>query len=70
MGSVTKFQSHLYGIERLKGISCTFVVRAKKDLQYKCCKWRRRLPKNILTDAVIEFTEYNSYRKYPEKLRL
>ena len=24
----------------------------------------------ILTDAVIEFTEYNSYRKYPEKLRL
>ena len=47
-----------------------FIVRAKKKLQYKCCKWRRRLPKNILTDAVIEFTEYNSYRKYPEKLRL
>ena len=47
-----------------------FVVRAKKNLQYKCCKWRRRLPKNILTNAVIEFTEYNSYRKYPEKLRL
>ena len=47
-----------------------FVVRAKKNLQYKCCKWRRRLPKNILTDAEIEFTEYNSYRKYPEKLRL
>ncbi len=47
-----------------------FVVRAKKNLQYKCCKWRRRLPKNILTDAVIEFTEYNSYKKYPEQLRL
>ena len=47
-----------------------FVVRAKKNLQYKCCKWRRRLPNNILTDAVIEFTEYNSYRKNPEKLRL
>ena len=47
-----------------------FVVRAKKNLQYKCCKWRRRLPKNILTDAEIEFTEYNSYRKYPERLRL
>ena len=28
------------------------------------------MPKNILTDAEIEFTEYNSYRKYPEKLRL
>jgi len=37
-----------------------FVMRAKKNLQYKCCKWRRRLPKNILTDAVIELTEYNS----------
>ena len=47
-----------------------FIVRAKKNLQYKCCKWRRRLPKNILTDPVIEFTEYNSYRKYPKKLRL
>ena len=47
-----------------------FVVRAKKNLQYKCCKWRRRLSKNILTDAVIEFSEYNSYKKYPEKLRL
>ena len=47
-----------------------FVVRAKKNLQYKCCKWRRRLPKNILTDAEIEFTEYNSFQKYPERLRL
>ena len=28
------------------------------------------MPKNILTDAEIEFTEYNSYRKYPEKHRL
>ena len=41
-----------------------------RRIQYKCCKWRRRFPKNILTDAEIEFTEYNSYRKYPEKLRL
>ena len=47
-----------------------FVVRAKKNLQYKCCKWKRRLSKNILTDAEFEFTEYNSYRKYPEILRL
>ena len=28
------------------------------------------MPKNILTDAEIECTEYNSYRKYPEKHRL
>ena len=28
------------------------------------------MPKNILTDAEIEFTEYYSFRKYPERLRL
>ena len=47
-----------------------FVVRAKKNLQYKCVRWRRRLPKNILTDAEIVLTECNSYKKFPEKLRL
>ena len=47
-----------------------FVVRAKKNLQYNPCKWRRRLLKNILTYAKIEFTEYNSFQKYPERLRL
>ena len=30
-------------------------------MQYKCCKWRRRLSKNILTDAVIEFTKYKCH---------
>ena len=24
-----------------------FVVRAKKNLQFKCIRWRRRLPKNV-----------------------
>ena len=47
-----------------------FIVRAKKNLQYKCLKWRRRLPKNVLTDAEIVLTEEPSFMKYPEKLRL
>ena len=47
-----------------------FVVRAKKNLQYRCVKWRRRLPKNVLTDAEIVLAEEPSFRKYPEKLRL
>jgi transposase len=47
-----------------------FVVRAKKNLQYRCVKWRRRLPKNILTDAEIVLAEEPSFKKYPEKLRL
>jgi transposase, IS4 family len=47
-----------------------FIVRAKKNLQYRCVKWRRRLPKNVLTDAEIVLTEEPSFKKYPEKLRL
>jgi transposase DDE domain len=57
----------LYRILRLESF---FVVRAKTNLQYKCVKWKRRLPKNILTDAEIELTVYKSGKDYPEHLRL
>ena len=57
----------LYRIHRLESF---FVVRAKTNLQYRCVKWKRRMPKNILTDAEIELTVYNTHRDYPEKLRL
>ena len=57
----------LYRIHRAESF---FVVRAKTNLQYKCVKWRRRLPKNILTDAEIELTVYGSQKGYPEYLRL
>ena len=45
-------------------------IRAKKNLQYKCTKWKCRLPKNVLTDSVIELTDVNTRKKYPERLRL
>ena len=45
-------------------------IRAKKNLQYKCTKWKCRLPKNVLTDYVIELTDVNTRKKYPERLRL
>ncbi|MBQ3732523.1 MAG: IS4 family transposase [Bacteroidales bacterium] len=57
----------LYRIHRAESF---FVVRAKTNLQYKNVKWRRRLPKGILTDAVIELTVYGSQKGYPEQLRL
>ena len=57
----------LYHIHRANSF---FVVRAKTNLQYKCIRWRRRLPKGILTDAEIELTVYNTHRDYPERLRL
>lgn len=47
-----------------------FIVRAKKNLQYRCIRWRRRLPKNVLTDSVIQLTDINSAKKYKERLRL
>ena len=47
-----------------------FIVRAKKNLQYKCIKWRRRIPRNVLTDSEIMLTDYITSKKYKEKLRL
>jgi transposase len=47
-----------------------FIVRAKKNLQYKCIKWRRRMPRNVLMDSEILLTDYITSRKYKEKLRL
>lgn len=57
----------LYRIQRLESF---FVVRAKSNLQFKCVRWKRRLPKNILTDAEIELTVYKSRKDYPESMRL
>lgn len=57
----------LYRILRMESF---FIVRAKTNLQYKCVKWKRHLPKNILTDADIELTAYKSGKDYPEHLRL
>ena len=47
-----------------------FVVRAKKNLQFKCIRWRRRLPNNVLTDSIIELTDIITQLKYPKRLRL
>ncbi len=46
-----------------------FVVRAKKNLQYKVVKWKRRMPKNVLSDSIIKLTTYKSRNDYPEQLR-
>lgn len=58
--------ANLFKIEQ---IEATFVVRAKKNLQFKHIFWKRRLPKNILSDSVIEFVVYKSSKDYPSSLR-
>ena len=59
--------AELFRINRLESF---FVVRAKQNLKFKCVKWKRRMPENVLGDAEIEFAEEASFRKYPGKLRL
>ena len=57
----------LYKIHQIEAF---FVVRAKKNLQYKSIKWKRRLPKNVLSDVMIELTGFYPSQYYPETLRL
>ena len=47
-----------------------YVVRAKTNLKYKIVKWKRRMPKNVLTDAEVRLTGYLSDKKYPESFWL
>ena len=58
--------ANLFKIEQIEAM---FVVRAKKNLQFKQISWKRRLPKNILSDSVIEFVVYKSSKDYPSSLR-
>ncbi len=57
----------LYKIHQIEAF---FVVRAKKNLQYKSIKWKRRLPKNVLSDVMIELTGFYPSQYYPDTLRL
>ena len=47
-----------------------FVVRAKTNMKYKIVKWKRRLPKNVLSDCEIVLTGYYSQKAYPERIRM
>lgn len=55
---------------KIETIESYFVIRAKKNLQFKSAKWKRRLPKNVLSDACIELTGYYPKMNYPQEMRL
>ena len=57
----------LYRINVLKSF---FIIRSKGNLKYRIVKWKRRLPKNVLSDAEIELTGYYPSKYYPKRLRL
>lgn len=69
----TELKAILFYLRNLNRIHLTdsfFVVRAKTNLKYKTVKWKRRMPKNIMTDAEVKLTGYLSEKKYPESFRL
>lgn len=55
---------------KIHQVSSFFVVRAKKNLQFKTIKWKRKMPKNVLSDSTIELTGFYPQQYYPETLRL
>ena len=57
---------NLYTINRIEAF---FVVRAKTNVRFKPETWKRRLPENVVSDAVVYFTVHKSAKDYPEKLR-
>ena len=58
--------SNLYTINR---IGAFFVVRAKNNVRIKPKTWKRRLPEDVISDAIGCFTVYKSSKDYPEELR-
>lgn len=55
---------------KIHQIGAYFVIRAKTNLQYKTIKWKRRLPRNVLSDLTIELTGFYPKQYYPGTLRL
>ncbi len=62
--------NHFKVLYKIHQIGAFFVVRAKKNLQYKPIKWKRRLPKNVLSDVTIELTGFYPKQYYTENLRM
>ena len=57
---------NLYKIHQIEAF---FVVRAKRNVKFKAETWKRRLPENVLSDAIGHFTVYKSAKVYPDEIR-
>ena len=56
-------------LHHIKEVGSFFVMRAKSRLKYRHVRWKRRMPKNVLSDSIIRLTVYKSRHDYPEVLR-
>ena len=62
--------NHFKMLHNIHRIGAYFVVRAKKNLQFKAVKWRRRLTADIRSDATISLTGFYPKQYYADHLRL
>lgn len=53
---------------KIHQIEAYFVVKAKKNLGYKSIQWKRRLPKNVFSDASVLLIGFYPKQYYPEPL--
>lgn len=53
----------------IDGVGAYFVVRGKKNNDFKPMRWKRRLPAGIMSDAVGYMDGQLTMSKYPEKIR-
>ena len=53
----------------INGVGAYFVVRGKKNNDFKPMRWKRRLPAGVMSDAVGYMDGQLTMSKYPEKIR-
>lgn len=53
----------------INGVGAYFVVRGKKNNDFKPMRWKRRLPACVLSDAIGYMAGQLTMSKYPEKIR-
>ena len=61
---------HVYAFDPTTIDLCLSVFEwAETNVRFKPETWKRRLPENVVSDAIGYFTVYKSAKDYPEKLR-
>lgn len=53
----------------IDGVGAYFVVKGKKNNDFKPMRWKRRLPAGVMSDAVGYMDGQLTMSKYPEKIR-
>ena len=53
----------------INGVRAYFVVRGRKNNDFRPMRWKRRLPSGVLSDAIGYMNGQLTMSKYPEKIR-